>query len=82
MGDEPIKETPDFKVLEKSATQVIRKAHKFDRLTLTKDEALELFGVRPLPPPHHHQSGCHTRSRLAVAAPCCAGHRRTRSRCS
>lgn len=46
MGEEAIKEEADFKKIEKSAQAVIKKNHTFDRVTLTKDEALELFGVR------------------------------------
>ena len=37
----------DYKPLEKKATAIIKEKQTFDRLFLTKDEALELFSDNP-----------------------------------
>jgi len=46
MGSETISEA-DYKVLEKKAATVIKAKQKFERLVLTKPEALELFSDNP-----------------------------------
>jgi len=45
MGSDAITE-PDYKAIEQGAKLIVKQAHKFERLTLTKEQALDLFKVR------------------------------------
>jgi len=47
MGKSAVHEAEDFKKLEDKANEYISKKHPFQRLKLTKDEALEMFAANP-----------------------------------
>mmetsp|Transcript_32718 Transcript_32718/g.77126 ORF Transcript_32718/g.77126 Transcript_32718/m.77126 type:complete len:754 (-) Transcript_32718:141-2402(-) len=46
MGTDSIKDD-DYKPIEKEVTSIIKKKQKFERMVITKDEALELFADNP-----------------------------------
>jgi len=46
MGNESVQES-DYKVIEKAAQALVKAKHKFERLVLTKQEAMDMFADNP-----------------------------------